>query len=355
MPSGPFQMIVPAVAQSAAMRATVSGPASTTIQPSGIAFRRRPASAHRRQPARRRRRRPAGGGRRAVRRRRRADAAPSRTWSSSTSDVPVRLAEGAIEGARHRAADPEDVDAIEEVVEHADLRRDLRAADDRHHRGARVVHDAAEHLELARHQLAGDRREQMRDALGRGVGAVRGAERVVDVHVGECGELPRERGIVGLLAGFEADVLEHADVTVAQRRRPCSARCRRRRPRRGARRHRAGCSGARRSVRAGALSSILPFGRPRCATTITRAPRARSASMVGIASRIRRSSMIAPSRIGTLRSSRRSTRLPWTSMSSMVALVSAVTRRLEPRGDQVRPGRRRGRSIPTRCRTRRAP
>ncbi len=44
-----------------------------------------------------------------------------------------------------------------------------------------------------------------------------GAERVVDVHVPECGELPRELGIVGLLARFEADVLEHADVTVTQR------------------------------------------------------------------------------------------------------------------------------------------
>src|ERR1700693_2005298 len=85
-----------------------------------------------------------------------------------------------------------------------------------------------------------------------------------------------------------------------------------------------------------APSSIRPLGRPRWVTMTTRAPRDRSASMVGTASRIRRSSTTAPSRIGTLKSSRRRTRLPWTSMSSMVSLFSAsILEPLQPGRDQI--------------------
>src|ERR1039457_7693484 len=57
--------------------------------------------------------------------------------------------------------------------------------------------------------------------------------------------------------------------------------------------------------------------------------------MVGIASRILRSSLMTPSRIGTFRSSRSRTRLPCTSMSSMVAFDSAPMVRLEPGDDQA--------------------
>jgi hypothetical protein len=51
------------------------------------------------------------------------------------------------------------------------------------------------------------------DAVGRGVGAVRRAERVVDVDVGERCELSRESGVVGLLARIEAHVLQHQHLT----------------------------------------------------------------------------------------------------------------------------------------------
>ena len=57
---------------------------------------------------------------------------------------------------------------------------------------------------------------------GRGVGAVRGPEGVVDVGVGRRREGRRERGVVGLLAGVEAQVLEQHDPAAAglrQRRR----------------------------------------------------------------------------------------------------------------------------------------
>ena len=55
-----------------------------------------------------------------------------------------------------------------------------------------------------------------RDALGRRVRAVGGAERVVDVDVGQRRERGRELGVVRRLAGLEADVLEHEHVAPAE-------------------------------------------------------------------------------------------------------------------------------------------
>ena len=52
----------------------------------------------------------------------------------------------------------------------------------------------------------------------RGVRAVRRAEGVVDVDVGERRELPGERGVVRLLARVEAEVLEEEDAARRQRR-----------------------------------------------------------------------------------------------------------------------------------------
>src|SRR5260221_3625445 len=57
----------------------------------------------------------------------------------------------------------------------------------------------------------------MRDALGRGVRAVRRAERVIHVRVEAVRERPRERGIVRLLFRMEPDVLEHEDVAWLER------------------------------------------------------------------------------------------------------------------------------------------
>ena len=70
------------------------------------------------------------------------------------------------------------------------LSDDLGAAEDRDERPLRLGERLAEILELLLHQEAGDgRRSRLGDALGRRVRAVRGAERVVDVDVGECREL----------------------------------------------------------------------------------------------------------------------------------------------------------------------
>src|SRR2546423_3935515 len=59
---------------------------------------------------------------------------------------------GLEEGARHRAADAQAIDALEETAHDADLAGDLGAADDGNQRMGRVDHDSAERLDLALHQ-----------------------------------------------------------------------------------------------------------------------------------------------------------------------------------------------------------
>ena len=116
------------------------------------------------------------------------------------------------EGVGHRPADAERVDLAEEVLDHLELVRDLGAADDRHERAIRVVQRLAEVGDLGGHQQAGRGHRHVRDdALGRGVGAVRRAERVVDVDVDALGELLGEAGVVLLLFRVEAQVLEQHD------------------------------------------------------------------------------------------------------------------------------------------------
>src|SRR4029077_6211810 len=70
--------------------------------------------------------------------------------------------------------------------------------------------------------------------------------------------------------------------------------------------------------------STPPLGRPKWVTTTTRAPRSRSASMVGSAARMRRSSTMRPPSVGTLKSTRSSTLLPPTWMSSMPCLATVT-------------------------------
>src|SRR5690606_29526276 len=64
------------------------------------------------------------------------------------------------------------------------------------------------------------------------------------------------------------------------------------------------------------LGSALPLGRPRCEHAVTFAPRSVSHSIVGKVARMRKSSTTSPSRTGTLKSARRSTRRPLTSPRS---------------------------------------
>ena len=116
----------------------------------------------------------------------------------------------------HRAADHHHVGHRQEALDHRDLVRDLRAADDRHERVPGVLEDPGQRLDLAFEQPSGRARQQVCDALGARMRAVCHAEGIVDVEIRQRRELPRELGIVARLSRLEAHVLEHQYVAVAQ-------------------------------------------------------------------------------------------------------------------------------------------
>ena len=141
---------------------------------------------------------------------RRAGSTPSSSHFESPTSWPWAAKNG-----KHMAPPMRtDVGALEERVEDADLVGHLGAADDRHQRPLRLLEDPGERRDLALEQPPRRRRQQVRDRLGRGVRAVRGAERVVDVDVGERRVALRELLVVLGLPRLVADVLHHHDVNV---------------------------------------------------------------------------------------------------------------------------------------------
>jgi len=76
----------------------------------------------------------------------------------------------------------------------------------------RLVQDPTQRHQLLLEQKTGVGRQEMCQAFGRGVGAMRRAERVVHVEVEAGRKLFRERRIVPLFLWVEADVLEHHDI-----------------------------------------------------------------------------------------------------------------------------------------------
>ena len=195
----------------------------------------------------------------------------------------------------HLAADEHRVGPAAEVAQDAELVLHLRAAGDEHERPLDLAEQAAEMLELGEQQQSGVGRQQVRDGLGRGVRAMRRAERVVDVEVAAVGELAREALVVRRLARVEARVLEHVDALVRQEL--AQPRC--------DRRHRV-------------LRAVLLRLRPaemRADAHLGRAAARAGAARVGSEARMRVSSATRPSSSGTLRSARTSTVFPATSAS----------------------------------------
>ena len=112
------------------------------------------------------------------------------------------------EGVGHAAADEQRVNLIDQVGDDADLVLDLRAAQDGHERAHRVGERLAHHVQFLADEVTGHGGEVVGHALGGGVRAVRGAERVVHKHIRHGGELLREGGIVLFFFGVEAQVLQ---------------------------------------------------------------------------------------------------------------------------------------------------
>ena len=185
----------------------------------------------------------------------------------------------------------------------------LRAAEDRHERVRRVAQQALQHLDLALQQQPGAGGEPARDPLGGGVGAVGGAERVVDVVRVALREPVGEGRVVLLLLRVEAEVLQHHQLAGAERRHPAAdlvahAVGQQLDPPA----HQLAQPGGGRSERQLRLRS--PFGLPRCEQTATPAPASSRYSSVGTEARMRASSVTRPSSSGTFRSARTSTRAP---------------------------------------------
>ena len=126
-----------------------------------------------------------------------------------------RLADGFTlrleEGVGHAAADDEHVDFAEQVLDDADFVADFGAAEDGDEGALGILKGAAEILKFFLHeQPGGGFLNKFGDADGGGMGAVRGAERVIDVEVSELARvvwknfrrwLLLRRGSAGFRAG----------------------------------------------------------------------------------------------------------------------------------------------------------
>ena len=220
------------------------------------------------------------------------------------------------EGVGHAAADDQHVDLGDEVAEQVELGRHLGAADDGGDRPLRRVQRLVERVELGLHAAARIGGQQVAEPFGRGMRAVRHREGVVDADVAE---LPRARatkaGSFFSSPAWKRVFSRQQDVAGLRARRPPSWPARRCSP---PRTRPAGRSPWRPRPRPAASVSFgsRPFGRPRCDSRITLPPLPAISLMVGAMRSMRVASATLPSFIGTLRSTRSSTRLPFKSQSS---------------------------------------
>ena len=219
------------------------------------------------------------------------------------------LAEGELEGVNHGAADENGVGLFEEAVNDLDFVGNLGAAEDDDKRAGGIFQFAAQKLQFAFHEQAGGAEtapagDDAGDAFGGGMGAMGGAEGVVDVNIGDGGEFLGEGGVVGLFFVVVADVFqkEHvAGLEGGHRGGRLWGRCNRPQKRQGGRafRPRRAATGWRDME-----GSRLPLGRPRWAARMILAPRLMRRRRVGRVSLMRVLSLITilPSRssIGTL-------------------------------------------------------
>ena len=131
------------------------------------------------------------------------------------------VALGGEEREAHAAADQQPVDLGQQRLDDGQLVADLRAAEHDDVGPLGVGGQPGEHLELAGDQPAGVVRQPLGHVVDRGVLAVHGAERVVDVDVGEGGQPVGQLAALGVvlrrLGRLEADVLQQQDVAVAER------------------------------------------------------------------------------------------------------------------------------------------
>ncbi len=215
-PMGPFHRMVLASATIAENDATVRGPMSSPIRPAGIDRASTiwvSASAAISGAA------TTSTGSATVTPRSRARPQGATDLLDAVGLDPGRTHLAALRGEereRHGAPDEERVHPVDERVDHTQLVGDLGATEHGNVRPLRVLPEPAENADLPLQQAAGHRGAPARQhQLGEGgharVGAVDGAEGVVHVGVGQTGQRPGERRVVGLLPRVEPEVLEQDD------------------------------------------------------------------------------------------------------------------------------------------------
>ena len=142
------------------------------------------------------------------------------TWSASKQRAADAVALGGEEREAHAAADQQPVDLGQQRLDDRELVAHLGPAQHDHVGPLGVGGQPGEDLELAGHQPPGVVRQPLRHVEHRRVLAVHGAERVVDVDVGEggqpVGQLAARRVVLRRLGGLEPDVLQQQDVAVGQ-------------------------------------------------------------------------------------------------------------------------------------------
>ena len=180
-----------------------------------------------------------------------------RQLDANVSGLSSRICSAILPPIEHRVRPPA------EVLEHAELVLDLRAARDEDERALDVAEQLAEVLELRSSSRPGVGRQEVRDALGRGVRAVRGAECVVDVEVAAVASSRANAGSFFVSPGSKR---------VFSSTSPRSSGSSSREPRRDGR-HRV------------FARSASAFGRPRCEQTRTSAAPRRAAARASAARR----------------------------------------------------------------------
>src|SRR5271157_1485238 len=109
----------------------------------------------------------------------------------------------------HAAADDEDVNFAEQVLDDSDFVADFGAPKNGNERVFWVLQDAAQILHLLFHeQTGGGFLHKLRHANRRRMRTMGCAERVVDIEIGKLGELLRKSLVVLFFFGVEAEVFE---------------------------------------------------------------------------------------------------------------------------------------------------
>ena len=124
----------------------------------------------------------------------------------------MAIALGCEEGIGHAAADDELVALGQQILDDGDLVADLGATEDGDVGMLGIGGGAAQVLEFLLHEEAGDCRQEARNALGGGVGAVGRAEGIVHVDLAQGRQRLGQIEVVLFLAGVEAGVLKHQHI-----------------------------------------------------------------------------------------------------------------------------------------------